>query len=289
MNKLIVIMGPTAVGKTATAIAMAREVGCEILSFDSRQFYSELNIGVARPSEEELSMAKHHFIACRSVQDPYNIFQYEQEALAKLEQLFAACDTAIAVGGSGLYAEALCHGVALLPDPTPELRQRLSAQLQSEGAAALLAQLEVLDPEYSKVVDRSNGVRIQRALEVCLMSGKPYSQMIVDSRKMRPFEIEYCVVAAAPEVLRQRIDRRVDMMMEAGLLQEVERVAKYRHLNTLNTVGYKEIFAYMDGTITKEDAVRQIKWHTWQYAKKQLTWIKKKVPEATILEKSIAF
>ena len=274
-NRLIVIMGPTAVGKTTTAIEMAQQLHTHILSFDSRQFYSELNIGVARPTSEELSAAPHHFIANRSVTQPYNIFQYQEEALQLLDELFKEHETVIAVGGSALYAEALCHGVAVLPDPSPELRAKLTKQLQTEGVESLQKQLKVLDPEYYAKVDKQNGVRLQRAIEVCLTAGKPYSELLKGSRVERPFKIDYHVVKTTPENLRNRINLRVDMMMQQGLLDEVKQLVEYRNLNTLNTVGYRELFAYLDGKLSLDEAVLQIKNHTWQYAKKQLTWLKK--------------
>lgn len=274
-NRLIVIMGPTAVGKTTTAIEMAQQLHTHILSFDSRQFYSELNIGVARPTPEELSAAPHHFIANRSVTQPYNIFQYQEEALQLLDELFKEHETVIAVGGSALYAEALCHGVAVLPDPSPELRAKLTKQLQTEGVESLQKQLKVLDPEYYAKVDKQNGVRLQRAIEVCLTAGKPYSELLKGSRVERPFKIDYHVVKTTPENLRNRINLRVDMMMQQGLLDEVKQLVEYRNLNTLNTVGYRELFAYLDGKLSLDEAVLQIKNHTWQYAKKQLTWLKK--------------
>ena len=274
-NRLIIVMGPTAVGKTSKAIEMAQQLDTHILSFDSRQFYSELNIGVARPTDEELKAAPHHFIACRSVVQPYNIFQYQDEAIRLLEQLFKEHQTVIAVGGSSLYAEALSHGVAVMPDPTPELRAQLTYKLQTEGVEALQRQLQELDPVYYEKVDRQNGIRLQRAIEVCLTAGKPYSEMIQNSKVERPFDIEYHIVETTPENLRNRINLRVDMMMQQGLVEEVKSLTQYRQLNTLNTVGYREIFDYFDGKLSLEEAVVQIKNHTWQYARKQLTWIKK--------------
>lgn len=277
-------MGPTAVGKTKEAIRLANEFSTEILSFDSRQFYNELNIGVARPSQEELASARHHFIACRSVTAPYDIFHFEQDALSLLQLLFCHSDTAIAVGGSGLYAEALAQGVAIMPDPPIQLRQELSMLLKTQGVAPLQQKLKELDPVYYDRVDKQNGVRLQRALEVCLSTGRPYSQVIQDSRKPRSFQIEYRIVTTPLDNLRNRIDMRVDMMMEQGLLDEVQALVGFRHLNTLNTVGYKELFAYLDGQVTLADAVQQIKWHTWQYAKKQLTWLKSRVPNPILIE-----
>ncbi|MBP9991232.1 MAG: tRNA (adenosine(37)-N6)-dimethylallyltransferase MiaA [Bacteroidales bacterium] len=269
-------MGPTAIGKTAYAIRLAKESGTEILSCDSRQFYQELNIGVARPSEEELKAAKHHFIACRSVENPFNVYSFEQEALQCLEKLFERHDIVVAVGGSGLYIDALCKGIALLPDPKPGLREQLKQQLQAEGIESFQKSLQQLDPAYYAIVDKQNPVRLQRALEVCITSGKPYSELIAQQRPIRNFEIKKTVLTASPEELRERINRRVDLMIEMGLEEEVRQVMKFRHLNTLNTVGYKEFFeAWDQGNHNTQSIAEAIKTHTWQYAKKQLTWIKR--------------
>lgn len=269
-------MGPTAIGKTAYAIRLAKELGTEILSCDSRQFYQELNIGVARPSEEELKAAKHHFIACRSVENPFNVYSFEQEALQCLEKLFERHDIVVAVGGSGLYIDALCKGIALLPDPKPGLREQLKQQLQAEGIESFQRALQQLDPAYYAIVDKQNPVRLQRALEVCITSGKPYSELIAQQRPIRNFEIKKTVLTASPEELRKRINQRVDLMIEMGLEEEVRQVMKFRHLNTLNTVGYKEFFeAWDQGNHDTQSIAEAIKTHTWQYAKKQLTWIKR--------------
>lgn len=284
MKKLIIITGPTASGKTAEAIRLARETGAEILSCDSRQFYREMRIGVARPSDEELAAAKHHFIACRSVTEPYNIFDYEHDALALLEQLFLHSDTAIAVGGSGLYVDALRLGISPMPNPTPELRARLQQMPIEEKRS----QLQLLDPDYYARVDLRNPVRLQRALEVCYMTGRPYSEAIADRHPaVRPFDIEVRVHIPSPgegcpkgregelEILRNRIDRRVDQMMADGLLDEVRSLLPYRHLSTLRTVGYRELFPVLDGTKNLADAVAEIKLNTWHYARKQMTWCRR--------------
>ena len=272
MKRLIVIVGPTAIGKTAAAIKLAQELHTEIVSCDSRQFYNELNIGVARPSPDELAAATHHFIACRSVTNPYNVFDYEHDALNLLDQLFQKHDTVIAVGGSGLYVNALCNGINIMPDPAPGLRERLSAKIANGELDELLAELQRLDPDYYAVVDRRNPIRIQRALEVSITSGRPYSELIGKPLPERPFEIEKRVMRCERDTLRERIYTRVDKMMEQGLLEEVESLKEYRHLNTLNTVGYKELFSYLDGKCSLEQAIIDIKNHTWQYAKKQMTW-----------------
>ena len=250
------------------------------MSCDSRQFYSELDIGVARPTPDELAAVPHHFIACRSITDPYNVFSYEQEAIACINRLFQSHDHVVAVGGSGLYIEALCNGIALLPDPDPSLRQRLQQQLKDEGVESLRAMLRTVDPDYYRQVDLANGVRIQRALEVSLTVGRPYSEVIRQPRKTRSFQVETVVINRSREELRQRIDSRVDMMMSQGLEDEARRLYPLRHLNTLNTVGYKEFFTLWDtiGNTTSLNASQRtqvadaIRLNTWHYAKKQLTW-----------------
>lgn len=272
MKRLIVIVGPTAIGKTATAVRMAQQMHTEIISCDSRQFYNEMNIGVARPLPDELEAAKHHFIACRSVSNPYNVYDFEHDALALLDSLFVNHDTVIAVGGSGLYIEALCKGINLMPDPSPELRNELSSRIANGQLDLLINELKRLDPDYYNVVDLKNPIRIQRALEVIYTSGLPYSQLIGKPLPERPFEIEKIGLRCQRDTLRQRIYSRVEIMMTQGLLQEAESLIPYRHLNTLNTVGYKELFSYFDGKCTLQQAVTDIKNHTWQYAKKQISW-----------------
>lgn len=272
MKQLIVIVGPTAIGKTATAVRMAQQMHTEIISCDSRQFYNEMNIGVARPSPDELEAAKHHFIACRSVSNPYNVYDFEHDALALLNSLFVNHDTVIAVGGSGLYIDALCKGINLMPDPSPELRNELSSRIANGQLDQMISELKRLDPDYYNVVDLKNPIRIQRALEVIYTSGLPYSQLIGKPLPERPFEIEKIGLRCQRDTLRQRIYSRVEIMMTQGLLQEAESLIPYRHLNTLNTVGYKELFSYFDGKCTLQQAVTDIKNHTWQYAKKQISW-----------------
>lgn len=271
MKKLVVIAGPTAVGKTACAVRLAQELGTEIVSCDSRQFYCELRIGVARPTEEELAAVPHHFIACRSVTDPYNIYDYAQDAWAVIRRLFETHDTVVAVGGSGLYIDALLHGVSPMPNPAPELRE----QLQQMPLEEKRAQLRLLDPDYYARVDLRNPVRLQRALEVCLTTGRPYSEVITSKKQENPFDTEVRVLDMDRAELRNRIDRRVDAMMQEDLLEEVRSLLPYRHLSTLNTVGYRELFPVLDGTAALADAVAAIKLNTWHYARKQMTWMRR--------------
>ena len=273
---LHIVLGPTAIGKTAYAIQLATALKTEIVSFDSRQFYQELDIGVARPSADELASANHHFIACRSITDPYNVYSYEQEALATLQRLFESHADVVAVGGSGLYADAICHGIAVLPDPLPGLREELQKRLQQEGIESLQHQLKVLDPTYYAKVDLHNPMRIQRALEVCLTSGRPYSQLLQQAPAQRTFNIKMIQLHGDPCTLRERINRRVDQMIDDGLAEEALRLLPFRGLQPLNTVGYKEFYTAWDQGIDDIELIAaNIKTHTWQYAKKQITWLKK--------------
>lgn len=279
MPKLVIVAGPTAVGKTALAVRLAREWQTEIVSCDSRQFYRELRIGVARPTADELAAAPHHFIACRSVDEPYNIYDYRQDALRLLRTLFRRHETVVAVGGSGLYIDALLHDVSPMPNPAPELRARLQQMPLEEKQR----QLQQLDPDYYARVDRRNPVRLQRALEVCLTTGRPYSQVVSSSAQpsaaAQEWTTEVRVLTMERDELRARIDRRVDCMMEEGLLDEVRTLLPWRHLSTLNTVGYRELFPVLDGTRRLDDAVAEIKLNTWHYARKQLTWMRRYATE----------
>ena len=272
---LFVIVGPTAIGKTATAIRLAQHLGTEILSCDSRQFYKELNIGVARPSEEELSAAKHHFIANLSIHDNYNVSMYEHDALALLDNLFATHDTAVAVGGSGLYVDALCQGITAMPDPDPEIRAQLKQTLETEGIESLRNQLRILDPDYYYSTEIANPLRIIRGLEMCLTTGRPFSQIRKSDIKERPFDIVKIGLQCPREELYNRINLRVDQMVDDGLEDEARGLLPYRHLNALNTVGYKELFDYFDGKITLAQAITDIKTHTRRYAKRQITWLQR--------------
>ena len=268
-KRLVVVAGPTASGKTAYAVQLAQRLGTEVLSCDSRQFYREMRIGVARPSEAELAAVPHHFIACRSVADPYNIYDYEHDALAVVAALHRRADVAVAVGGSGLYIDALVRGCSRMPTPTAELR----AALQQMPLEEKRARLRLLDPDHYARVDLRNPVRLQRALEVCLMTGRPYSQVVAEAQpEPRPFAVEVHLIGMPPDALRARIDARVDLMMADGLLAEVRSLLPFRHLPTLRTVGYRELFDHLDGRCSLDEAVAQIKLNTWHYARKQMTW-----------------
>ena len=272
---LFVIVGPTAIGKTATAIRVAQELGTEILSCDSRQFYKELNIGVARPSDEELAAVQHHFIANLSIHDSYNVSMYEHDALALLDDLFATHDTAVAVGGSGLYVDALCQGITEMPDPDPEIRAELKKRLQDEGIESLRSQLRLLDPEYYEQTDIANPLRIVRGLEMYLTTGRPFSQIRKSEIKKRPFDIVKIGLTCPRDELYSRINLRVDEMVRNGLEEEARNLLPFRQLNALNTVGYKELFDYFDDKITLEQAIADIKTHTRRYAKRQITWLQR--------------
>ena len=275
IKRLLVIVGPTGCGKTDLSIRLAEHYGAPIISTDSRQFYRGLPIGTAQPTAEQLGRAEHHFIADREVFEDLNCGRYEVLALERLEQLFQRHDTVIAVGGSGLYVRALCEGMDELPEADEELRAELTRRLESEGVAALAAELEQLDPVYYAAVDRQNPARVLRALEVCRQTGVPYSALRTGARRERPFRIVKIGVELPREALYARIDRRVELMMAEGLEEEARRMLPHRHLNALQTVGYKELFAFFDGAISREEAVELIQRNSRRYAKRQLTWFRR--------------
>lgn len=269
---LIVIVGPTGSGKTDLSIRVAEHYACPIISTDSRQFYRGIPIGTAQPDNEQLERVEHHFIASHELTDDFNCGAYEVAALKRLEELFYKHDTVVAVGGSGLYVKALCEGMDDLPEVEPALRQQLSDRLKREGLEALAEQLRELDPAFYEVVDRKNPARVLRALEVCIVTGKPYSALRTGVKRERPFNIVKIGVTMERTVLYERIDRRVDIMVEAGLEQEARKVYPLRHLNSLQTVGYREMFDYFDGSISRDEAIELIKRNSRRYAKRQLTW-----------------
>lgn len=271
-KRLIVILGPTAVGKTEYSLQMAEKFQTEIISCDSRQMFREMKIGTAAPSSEQLKRIPHHFIGNLSIHDYYSCGKFEIDALKKCDELFQRHDTIIMTGGSMLYIDALCNGIDDIPDIDKDLRDTLWKRFEAEGIDSLRNELKILDPEYANKVDPKNGKRIVHALEICLQSGKPYSQIRKNSKKERPFEIEKIGISRPREKLNMRINQRVDQMMETGLLEEVKSLYPYKGLNALNTVGYKELFDYMDNICTLPEAVEKIKTNTRRYAKKQMTW-----------------
>lgn len=274
-KRLLVIVGPTGSGKTDLSIRLALRYRAPIVSTDSRQLYRGMTIGTAQPSEEQLRAVEHHFIASHDVDERLSCGQYEVEALACLERLFALHDTVVAVGGSGLYVKALCEGMDELPQADDALRKELEEQLRNDGIGALAERLRTLDPDYWAVVDRSNPARVMRALEVCLQSGRPYSSLRIGRRHERPFRTVKIGVTMPRAELYERIDRRVDAMIGQGLEDEARRLYPRRELNALQTVGYREMFDYFDGRVTFDQAVELIKRNTRRYAKRQLTWFRR--------------
>lgn len=272
---LIVLAGPTASGKTATAIKLAKAFDAEIISADSRQFYKELSIGTAAPTAEELAQVKHHFVHNLSIEDKYDVADYERDVLSFLKQYFKTKDIAIMTGGSGLFIDAVCNGLDEMPDISEEVRNRVSKMLEADGIEGLQREVERVDNDYFQVVDKQNPRRLQRALEVYYQTGKPYSTFRQRNVAKRDFDIVKLAILWDRDKLIERINQRVDMMMQQGLLDEVKSVYPKRHLNSLNTVGYKELFDYIDGKCTLEQAVEQIKINTRQYAKRQMTWLRK--------------
>ena len=275
MKTLIVIAGPTASGKTAFSIALVKALNTVILSADSRQFYKEMSIGTAAPTEEELSQAKHYFIHHISIEDKYDVADYERDALALLDELFKTHEAVIMTGGSGLFIDAVCNGIDAMPDVTSEIRGRVQKLYDEGGLEALQDEVQRLDPEYFAFVDKQNPRRLQRALEVCYQTGQPFSSFRSGHTVQRDFDIKKYAILWDRQELIERIDKRVDLMMQQGLLEEAKTLYPMRHLNALNTVGYKELFAYFDGQCSLDEAVEQIKIHTRQYAKRQMTWLRK--------------
>lgn len=274
-HTLFVIVGPTAVGKTAVGIHLARQFDCPIISADSRQFYREMKIGTAVPTPEELEQVKHYFIGNKSVTESYNISQYENDVLEILPELFSINPNLVMVGGSGLYVDAVCNGIDDMPDTDPVIRNQLNELLNNEGIEVLQQRLLELDPDYYKEVDLKNPVRLQRAMEVCLQTGKSYSHFRMKVKKERNFNIVKIGIELEKSILNNQIELRVDRMMKEGQLEEVKSLLSFRQYNALNTVGYKELFAYLDGAITLEKAILDIKNNTRHYAKRQFTWFRK--------------
>lgn len=272
---MVCIVGPTAVGKTNVAITLAQQFSTEIVSADSRQFFKEMSIGTAKPSPEELAAAPHHFINSHSITQAFSVGDFEKEAISLLENLFKKHSIAFLVGGSGLYVQAITQGFDSLPKAPPELRAELNKQLTEKGIESLQKRLEALDPTYYNEVDIYNPQRIIRALEVCISTGQPFSAYRTHAANERPFEVLTIGLNTERSQLYDRINKRVDTMMEQGLLAEVETLLPYRELNALQTVGYQEIFDYLEGKKSLEKAVEEIKQNTRRFAKRQLTWFRK--------------
>ncbi len=272
---LIVITGATAVGKTTVSTQLAKQLETEIISCDSRQFYKEMQIGTAAPTAEELASVPHHFIRFLSVTEPYDVSRFEADALACLENLFQKKQFAIMTGGSGLYIDAVCRGFDELPDRDPELRIKLQQEYKKYGLEYLQEQVKKLDPEYFSKVDVNNPNRLLRAIEVCIITGKTFSQLRLGKPQERSFRILKIVLNRERKELFDRIALRTDKMIADGMVDEVRSLIPYRHFNALKTVGYKEIFEYLDGKVSLSQAIEDIKTNTRRYAKRQLTWFKK--------------
>ena len=272
---LVVVVGPTGSGKSALAVKLATHLNSPIISTDSRQVFRGMPIGTAQPTADEQAAAKHYFIADREVEDDFNCGKYAKEALALLDELFAESEYVVAVGGSGLYVQALCEGMDDLPDADPALRESLKQRLESEGLDSLVAELRRLDAKYAEEVDVCNPARVMRALEVCLATGRPYAEQRKGVTAERPFHIIKIGTDMPRDVLYDRINRRVDMMVEEGLEAEARSMYPKRHLNALQTVGYRELFEYFDGNCTFEEAVELVKRNSRRYAKRQLTWFRR--------------
>ncbi|MEX0996405.1 MAG: tRNA (adenosine(37)-N6)-dimethylallyltransferase MiaA [Flavobacteriaceae bacterium] len=272
---LIAVVGPTAIGKTATSIALARFFNSEIISADARQLYKELLIGTAVPSPSQLAEVPHHFIHHISIERAYSVGDYEKEAVHLIEELFKEKDKLFLVGGSGLYVDAVVKGLDDFPLVAQKIREELQKVFLESGITTLQNKLQKLDPEYFEIVDKNNAHRLIRALEVCMGSGKPYSSFLRKKSINRNFKVLKIGLKADRTILYERINKRVDLMMEAGLLNEAKKLFDKRHLNALQTVGYKELFSFFNEEIALEEAVEEIKKNSRRYAKRQLTWLRK--------------
>ncbi|MEE4196930.1 MAG: tRNA (adenosine(37)-N6)-dimethylallyltransferase MiaA [Bacteroidales bacterium] len=276
MNKtLIVILGPTGIGKTDLSIDIAKALGTEIISSDSRQIYKELSIGTAVPAPGQLERVKHHFIGNKSIYDYYNASMFEFEVLEVLESLFAKYKQVVMTGGSGMYIQAVCEGIDELPTIDQQLREELIQKYNAEGIESLRIQLKMLDPLSYQQIDLKNPKRILKALEVTLQTGKPYSSFLTRTAKERPFHILKIGLQRDREELYERINVRVDQMVDEGLVEEARRFFRHRHLNSLNTVGYKELFEHFEGKISLTKAIELIKRNSRHYAKRQMSWFKR--------------
>ncbi len=274
-KQAVVIVGPTAIGKTKLSIFIAKQLSCPILSADSRQLFKELNIGTAKPTKKEMDGIKHYFINSHSIQEDYNVGKFEREAINSLNELFLLHDNVVIVGGSGLYIDAITNGFDDLPAADKSIRNKVEQLYISGGIEALQEKLKELDPPYFNRTDIFNKQRVGRAIEVCLSTGKQYSKLLKGKKKERGFNFVIIGINTNREELYKNINKRVDNMMEDGLLQEVETLIPYKNLNALQTVGYKELFDYFDGKHSLEGAIDKIKQNTRRFAKRQLTWFRR--------------
>lgn len=274
-KSLISIVGPTAIGKTALSIKLANYFNTEIISADSRQFFSEMHIGTAAPTPKELLAAKHHFIHHKSIRDSYNVGAFEKDAMSCLNTLFKTKDVVIMVGGSGLYVDAVTKGLDHFPEVDKSIREDLNKQFKTHGISVLQTQLKQLDIQAFNTIAIDNPHRVIRALEICIGSGKPYSSFLNQGKVNRPFKTITVGLTAERVIIYNRINQRVDTMMQDGLLNEVKSLSQHQSLNALNTVGYKELFNYLNGEWPFDFAVSEIKKNTRRFAKRQLTWFKK--------------
>ena len=274
-NYLISIIGPTAIGKTALSIKLAQYFNTEIISADSRQFFKEMQIGTAAPSNKELAAAKHHFIHHKSIHDNYNVGTFEKNAIARLNTLYKKHNIVVMVGGSGFYVDAVTKGLDDFPEVDSNIRNTLNEQLKTEGLTTLQNQLKQLDKKAFETIAIDNPHRVIRALEICIGTGKPYSSFLNQKKKKRDFKTITIGLTATRDVIYNRINQRVDMMIENGLLEEVKSLTPYQNLNALNTVGYKELFNHLNDNWTLDFAISEIKKNTRRFAKRQLTWFKK--------------
>ena len=274
-HTLIVLIGPTGVGKTELSLSIAEHFQTCIISSDSRQLYADLKIGTAAPTSEQLKRVPHHFVGTLELTDYYSAAQYETEVMTKLEELFKKNDVVVLTGGSMMYVDAICKGIDDIPTVDKETRETMLRHYEEEGLEKLCSELKLLDPEYYQIVDLKNPKRVIHALEICYMTGKTYTSFRTQSTKKRPFHIIKIGLTRNREELYDRINRRVDEMMEEGLLEEAKGVYPYKHLNSLNTVGYKEMFMYLDGEWTLDFAIEKIKQNSRIYSRKQMTWYRR--------------
>lgn len=274
-RKLIILLGPTGVGKTELSLQLAEHFSSPIISSDSRQLYKDLSIGTAAPTAEQLNRVKHYMVGTLGITDYYSASQFEEDVIYLLEKLHQTNPVVIMTGGSMMYMDAICKGIDEMPTVTPEIRRAIYEQYEKEGLANILSELKECDPVHYEEVDRNNYKRVIHAVEMCRMTGKPYSSFRTNICKERPFDIIKIGLKREREELCERINLRVDQMMEEGLLEEAQKVYPYRHLNSLNTVGYKELFEYFDGNWTLDFAIEKIKRNSRVYARKQMTWFKR--------------